>query len=90
MVGNEYKKYRIDNWSVHELQAEKFMIPVIVGDVDGKEIRTDTIFWLDIDKGIAMTKKDIYELGSPNNGWYGNITAAGFNLKDFEIKGTVH
>ena len=84
------KKYKIDNWSVHELQAEKFTIPIIIGDVNGKEIRTDTIFWLDIEERVAMTKKDVYELGTPNMGWHGNITAAGYKLKDFEIKGTVH
>jgi len=90
MVEEKPKRYKIDNWSVHELQAEKFTIPIIVGSVNGQEIRTDTIFWLDTEKKVAMTKKDIYELGNPNMGWHGNIVAAGYKLKDFEIKGTNH
>lgn len=82
--------YKIDNWSVHQLEGDRFIIPIIVGDVNGQEIKTDTIFWLDIEKKVAMTKKDIYLLGKPNSIWYTNLISTGYKLKDLEIKGTNH
>ena len=87
---NKRNPYVIENWSVHQLEADRFSIPIIVGEVNGQEIRTDTIFWLDSEKKVAMTKKDIYNLGKPNSAWYGNVVGAGYKLKDMDIKGTNH
>lgn len=81
---------RVENWSIQQIENDFAALPILVGNINGKSITTEILFWLDIENKVAMTEKNIYHLGQPNKNWFGSLISAGYNLKDLEIKGTNH
>jgi hypothetical protein len=58
----------INNWALIHNECDKYTSPelierYVIGDVDGKMIRTSNI--VSIDKNTITTQNSIYELGEP-------------------------
>ncbi len=82
---------KIDNWTLDRSNADdKITTVVLVGDINGKSVRTDVIYWLDLNDRIAMTQNEIYRLGDPDPFWHSFLLSNGITLKDMQIKSTTH
>ena len=89
----EQLQLKIDNWKIDHVFLDAsmtFEAPVLRGFVSGKKVKPDVLLWFDLEKGVAMTKDQIFEIGEPNNQWMSFFLATGNNPEDLEIKDTTH
>jgi hypothetical protein len=83
----------IENWFVGQVDFPDELIPtipVIRGFVDGQFTNLAPLLWFDLVKKVAMTDKDVYVVGKPNQPWLMNFLAGGHCINDLEIKDAIH
>jgi hypothetical protein len=84
---------QIDNWQVAYVYLDASLTAtasILRGFIDGRFMKSDALLWLDLEKRVAMTEKEIYKMGEPHGRWIQSFLSAGGCLEDIEIKDTTH
>jgi len=85
----------IENWQIHLAFLDDTMTaaaPVIQGEVGvgGRKIKNDLLLWFDPENGVAMTPKEIFKIGEPNERWLIMYLSSGRTIDELIITGTNH
>lgn len=87
------KPKNLENWQVNFAFLDESMTsvaPILQGEVNGVKIKHDLLLWFDPEEGIAMTQKEIFKIGEPNERWMMMFLSSGRTLDDITIKGVSH
>jgi hypothetical protein len=83
----------IENWQIHFAFLDEDMsaaAPIIQGEVNGRKIKNDLLLWFDPENGLAMTQKEVFKIGEPNERWLMMFLSSGRSIDDLAIVGTNH
>ena len=83
----------IENWQIHFAFLDETMTsaaPVIQGEVGGEKIKGDLLLWFDPENNVAMTAKQVFKIGEPNERWLITYLSSGRTIDELIITGTNH
>lgn len=83
----------LENWQIAQVYLDvdmKIPAAVIRGFINGRFIHSQPLLWFDLEKKIAMSENETFNIGEPNASWASTVQSEGHSLDVFEIKDTNH